>query len=91
MKLDGWLFLLGIAVFVYGPDCAAFKPAARTANDLAGQWCAAYNAQKKGITLDEALNRFCATEAQIKPWLDLILAGERDGVGKLGVQKECKP
>lgn len=73
------------------PDCAALKPAARTANDLAGQWCAAHYAQLNGLSVDEALQKFCATELQLKPWLDLVLAGEREGVGKLGIQKECKP
>lgn len=77
--------------WIFSASCAAFKPAARTANDLAGQWCAAHYAQLNGVTVDEALSKFCATELQLKPWLDLILAGEKQGVGKLGVQKECRP
>jgi hypothetical protein len=81
--------LVWLAAFFLA-DCAALKPAARTANDLAGQWCAAHYAQLNGLSVDEALQKFCATELQLRPWLDLILAGEKQGVGKLGVQKECK-
>lgn len=92
MKLEGWLFLLGMVVFVSGPDCAAWnsaKPAIRTANDIATAWCVAYNVKKAGITAEQAADQFCSTQAQLRPWLDLILAGERDGVAKLGVPKEC--
>jgi hypothetical protein len=89
----------GIAVLVFVGwslffGCAAFqnaKPTIRTASDIAAAWCAAYNAKRAGITAEQAADQFCATEAQLRPWLDLVLAGEKEGVGKLGVQKECKP
>ena len=93
MKLEGWLLLLGVCVLVCAPECAAFqnaKPTIRTADDIAAAWCAAYNAKRVGITAEQAADQFCATEAQLRPWLDLVLAGEKEGVAKLGVQKGCK-
>lgn len=71
--------------------CAAFnsaKPVLRTADDIAGAWCASHFAETSGLSVEDAAKTFCATEAQLRPWLRLVLSGQRDGIDRAGV---CKP
>ncbi len=57
--------------------CADAKPVVRTAADMARDLCAVVMAQRNGISSDEAVKTFCATERQLEPWIDLILAAEK--------------
>ena len=54
--------------------CAEMKPVALTAVDIARDLCAMTIAERNGISTEEAVRTFCATEAQLEPWLDELLA-----------------
>lgn len=79
----GWFILCGtICVMVafiawIATGCAEMKPVARTVNDVARDLCAIFYGKKQGITIDEAARAFCATEKQIAPFLDEVLAAEQ--------------
>lgn len=79
------ILLCSTFVFV---SCAGSKPYLRTADDAASWACAAFYGKKQGISLDEAAQTFCKTKAQLQPWLDQLLALERQGVA--GAAK-CEP
>ena len=57
--------------------CAALKPAARTVVDIARDLCAMVTAERNGITTEQAVRTFCATESQLEPWLDELLAAKQ--------------
>ena len=79
--------LLGICLaflLLPGATCAQAKPIIRNANDIAADWCAAHYSQVKGLSVEDALRTFCTGEKLLKPWLDLILMGQKNGVAKLG-------
>lgn len=76
------LFLLFLVV-----GCAESKPYLRTADDAATWACSAFYGKKQGMSLDEAARTFCKTKAQIQPWLDHLLALERQGVPA----EKCEP
>lgn len=57
--------------------CAEMKPIARTAVDIARDLCAMTIAERNGISTEEAVRTFCATEAQLEPWLDELLAAKQ--------------
>ena len=80
--------LLGICLaflFLPGATCAQAKPIIRTVNDIAADWCVAHYSSMKGLSAEDALKAFCTGEKVLKPWLDLILMGQKQGVGKMGV------
>jgi hypothetical protein len=64
----------------------------QTVTDVARAFCAAWNAKKAGITAEEAVDKFCATEAQLAPFIQLVLAGEKRGIAGLaaGPEGACK-
>ncbi len=73
--------VLGLFLLLLAPlSCAESKPYLRTADDAATWACAAFYGKKQGLSLDEAARTFCKTKAQIQPWLDHLLALERQGV-----------
>lgn len=77
--------LLGICLaflFLPGASCASAKPIIRTVNDIAADWCAAHYASLNGISVEDAVKTFCTGEKALKPWLDVVLAGQKSGVGK---------
>lgn len=76
------LFLLLLVV-----GCAESKPYIRTADDAATWACSAFYGKKQGMSLDEAARTFCKTKAQLQPWLDQLLALERQGVPA----EKCEP
>jgi hypothetical protein len=61
-------------------SCASAKPYIRTADDAASWACAAFYGKKQGLSLDDAAKTFCKSKAQLQPWLDQLLALERQGV-----------
>lgn len=81
--------VLGLFLLLCAPlSCAGSKPYLRTADDAATWACAAFYGKKQGLSLDEAAQTFCKTKAQLQPWLDQLLALERQGVA--GAAK-CEP
>lgn len=87
-KLSALLLMLGL---LFLPSCSAVKPIINTAHDIAKLWCEAhYKASgKEQITAEE----LCASEKILRPWIDMVLAGEKDGVeaaGKTGAPT-CEP
>ncbi len=87
--------LLGICLaflFLPGASCAGAKPIIRTVNDIAAEWCAAHYSQLNGISVEDAVKTFCTGEEALAPWLRIILAGQKNGVGKSGVggEPECE-
>lgn len=69
--------LLGLLLVT---GCVGSKPYLRTADDAATWACAAFYSKKQSLSLDEAAQSFCKTKAQLQPWLDQLLALERQGV-----------
>jgi hypothetical protein len=73
--------VLGLFLLLCAPlSCAGSKPYLRTADDAATWACSAFYGKKQGISLDEAAQTFCKSKAQIQPWLDQLLALERQGL-----------
>ena len=62
--------------------CAEVKPVVRTAVDIARDLCAMVTAERAGISTEEAARTFCATESQLEPWLDEVLAAEQRTAAK---------
>lgn len=80
--------VLGLFLLLCAPlSCAGSKPYLRTADDAATWACSAFYGKKQGISLDEAAQTFCKTKAQLQPWLDQLLALERQGVAL----EKCEP
>lgn len=77
-----------VVMFVLTAGCAALKPIARTADDIAHQLCALHYAEAEGLSLEEAGTKFCQTEAAIRPWLELVLRTQR--VGTATPVPECE-
>jgi hypothetical protein len=67
--------------------CANWKPAARTANDLAADFCALSVAELQGISLEQALETACNTHEKLKPWIDELLAAQKAAGAKAGLAK----
>jgi hypothetical protein len=63
--------------------CAAIRPAAVVANDIARDLCALHYSEREGVSLDDAARTFCQ---DLRPWLDLVLRAQRDGVPRDGGQ-----
>lgn len=75
---SGVLLVLGIGLGMLAPTgCAEARSVARNANDVARELCAMHYAQRDGISLDDAAKTFCQ---DIRPWLDLVLRAQREGV-----------
>lgn len=72
-------------LFLPGASCAGAKPIIRTVNDIAADWCVAHYSAMQGLSVEDALKTFCTGEKALKPWLDLILMGQKNGVGRMGV------
>lgn len=80
--------VLGLFTLAVLTGCAESKPYLRTADDAATWACAAFYGKKQGLSLDEAAQTFCKTKAQLQPWLDQLLALERQG---LAGEAKCEP
>jgi hypothetical protein len=65
--------LVVVSVMATGA-CGEVTPVARTALDIARDLCALTVGEREGIATEEAVRTFCATEAQLEPWLDELLA-----------------
>jgi hypothetical protein len=76
--------VLGLFLLV---SCADVKPYIRTADDAATWACSAFYGKRQGISLDDAAKTFCKTKAQLQPWLDQLLALERQGLSA----DKCEP
>lgn len=68
-------------------SCANWKPAARTANDLAADFCALTVSELQGISVDDALETACDTHAKVKPFLDELLRAQQVAGAKVGLKK----
>ncbi len=62
--------------------CAQVKPVIRSAVDIARDLCALVSSERYGISAQDAARMFCATEAQLDPWLQEILAAEQRAAAK---------
>jgi hypothetical protein len=72
--------VLGLFLVLLATGCAGSKPYIRTADDAATWACAAFYGQKQGLSLEDAAQTFCKTKAQLQPWIDQLLALERQGL-----------
>lgn len=73
------------------PGCAGWKPVARTADGVAEALCAQFFAeQKPGLSLEDAAKEFCATEAELRPWIDQVLAAKQSA-GKAALAGTVAP
>lgn len=59
--------------------CASFKPVVRTADDLAQEACALFFGDKQGIDIEAAAKAYCATRQAWAPFINPILAAEKQG------------
>lgn len=64
------------------PSCASWKPVARTADGVAETLCAQFFGEKRGLSLEDAARQFCATQDDLRPWLDALLAAKREASPK---------
>ena len=71
------LSLLAVLALFAAVACAEVKPVARTAVDIARDFCAITVAERNGVSVEEAVKQFCATEEQLDPWLDELLAAKQ--------------
>jgi len=71
------LALVAVLALIAAGACAEMKPVVRTAVDIARDLCAMTIAERNGISTEEAVRTFCATEAQLEPWLDELLAAKQ--------------
>lgn len=79
------LLVIGGSLSLSG--CASWKPIARTADGLAEAMCAQFFAeQKPRLTLEDAARQFCATEEELQPWIDQVLAA-KDKAGKAALSR----
>lgn len=58
-------------------SCAGAKPIVRTIHDVAKSACAIFFADKQGLSIEDAARTFCATEAQLRPWIDEVLKAQQ--------------
>jgi hypothetical protein len=63
-------------------SCAEVKPVVRTAVDIARDLCAMVAAQRQSISIEDAVNAFCATETELEPWIDAVLAAQEQATAK---------
>jgi hypothetical protein len=77
-----WIALVAILT-----SCANWKPAARTANDLAADLCALTVSELQGISVEDALKTACDTHEKVKPFLDELLAAQKAAGAKAGLTK----
>ena len=74
--------VLGLFLLLFVTGCAGGKPYVRTADDAATWACAAFNSQRQGLSLEDAAGAFCKTKAQLQPWIDQLLALQRQGLSQ---------
>ncbi len=78
-----WLFCIVTAfALCTAVSCARVKPVIRSAVDIARDLCALVSSERYGISAQDAARMFCATEAQLDPWLQEILAAEQRAAAK---------
>jgi len=58
-------------------SCAEARPIIKSVNDVARDLCSIFYGKRQGISVDDAARAFCATEKQIAPFLDEVLAAEQ--------------
>ena len=66
--------------------CAAFRSAARTANDVAREACEIFGA-KNEQALGMSVEDFCAIERNVAPFLDALLSAQKLSAAKLSAGK----
>jgi hypothetical protein len=76
--------LLAIPLLV---SCSNWKPAARTASDIAAEFCALTVSDLQGISFEQALETACDTHDKVKPFLDELLAAQKAAGAKAGLTK----
>lgn len=88
----GPVALLLLAAFAtHSSACAAWKPTARTANDIAGELCTVFfHEQKPGLSISDVAHQFCTTQADLAPWLDQILSAKQSA-GKVALSRKVAP
>jgi hypothetical protein len=79
----GLLVLAGFVVW----SCATWKPAAKTANELARDMCALFFSEAQGISFEDAAEMACDTHEKVKPFLDELLAAKQAAGAKAGAGK----
>lgn len=86
VAVAGGAFLAAFCIVVQS-SCAEMKPILHTASEAASVLCGAFFAEKRGLSFDDAAKTFCSTEAQLKPWLDELLAAKR----RVGARYDAHP
>jgi hypothetical protein len=85
------LLVLAFLGFTNLTACAGWKPIARTVDGAAEALCAQFFAeQKPGLSLEDAAKQFCATEADLKPWIDEVLAAKQ-AAGRAALAGRASP
>lgn len=57
--------------------CSSVKPAARSVVDASRILCELFFAERAGLSVEEAGKLYCATEKQLRPWIDQALAAQQ--------------
>lgn len=82
MKLIALVALLPLLA-----SCSNWKPAARTASDLARDLCAVTFSEAQGLSFEDAMRTACDTHEKVKPFLDELLAAQKAAGAKAGLTK----
>jgi hypothetical protein len=80
--------LMMVVAFCFGlGSCSNWKPAARTANDLARDMCSLFFSEAQGISFEDAARTACDTHEKVKPFLDELLRAQEVAGAKAGLKK----
>lgn len=83
MKTFIRLITLALCLPLLAATCSDAKPVVQKAFDVARSLCVLLTSdQKPGVSAQEIAETFCKTEAQVRPYLDVVLKAQKDGVGR---------
>lgn len=62
--------------------CATAKPIIKTVHDIAHDACvAAFGETKPGLSLEDIAKAYCATDEQLRPFIDGFLSAKKQALG----------
>jgi hypothetical protein len=72
-----------LCVLALACACSSWKKAVLTVDDVAAQLlCAQANAQKMGVSVEDAVELYCKSRPTWEPWLDAVLAARQLGAAR---------
>jgi len=85
IRVLGWMLAAALVALVV-VACASWKKAVLTADDVAAQLlCGQANAERMGISVEDAVDAYCNTRPTWEPWLDAVLSARQAGAVRAGL------